>query len=70
MEMLCTALATPMQQIDRDLERLVHLLPPDHLDRIRGAGEQRADRVVIDRVALLLELLDLASPGRSLRSAS
>src|SRR3954466_13535333 len=47
-------------QIDGDLERLVHLLPTDHLDRIGGAGEQRADGVVIDRVPLLLQLLDLA----------
>src|SRR6478672_2533382 len=46
-------------QIDRDLERLVHLLPPDHLDRIRGTGEEGADRVVIDRVPFLLQLLDL-----------
>src|SRR5215207_9956891 len=45
--------------VDRDLERLVHLLPPDHLEWVGGAGEQRADGVVVDRVALLLELLDL-----------
>src|SRR6476659_6906115 len=50
-------------EIDRDLERFVHLLPADHLERIGGAGEQCADRVMIDRVALLLELLDLARLG-------
>src|SRR3954470_2985966 len=36
-------------QIDRDLERLVHLLPADHLERVGRTGEQRADGVVIDR---------------------
>src|SRR4051812_11153837 len=46
--------------VDRDLERLVHLFPADHLDRVGRPGKQRADRGVIDRVALLLELLDLA----------
>src|SRR3954468_3327945 len=46
-------------QIDRDLERLVDLLPPDHLERIGAPGEQGPDRVVIDRVPFLLQLLDL-----------
>src|SRR4051812_10253536 len=46
-------------QIDRDLERLVYLLPPDHLERIGAPGEQGPDRVVIDRVPFLLQLLDL-----------
>ena len=46
--------------VDRALERVVHLLPLDHLERIGRAREQRADRLVIDRVALLLELLDRA----------
>src|SRR5437764_8693724 len=47
-------------QIDRDLERLVDLLPPDHLDRVRRAGKQGTDRIVIDRVALFFQLLDHA----------
>src|SRR3982751_3219631 len=46
-------------QIDWDLERLVDLLPPDHLERIGAPGEQGPDRVVIDRVPFLLQLLDL-----------
>src|SRR4051794_18770034 len=46
--------------IDRDLERLVHLLPANHLERIGRAGEELADRLVIDRVSLLLQPLDLA----------
>src|SRR5690242_4215787 len=45
--------------VDRRLERLVDLLPADHLDRIRLASEQRPDRLVIERVPFLLELLDL-----------
>src|SRR6187551_190539 len=49
--------------VDRDLERLVDLLPANHLERIRRAREQRANRLVIDRVALLLELLDLRRLG-------
>src|SRR5215212_5403009 len=44
-------------QIDRDLEGLVHLLPADHLERIGTPGEQRPDRIVIDRVSLLFQLL-------------
>src|SRR4051812_14227499 len=47
-------------QIDRDLERLVHLLPADHLERVGRTGEQRADGVVIDRVPFLFQLLDHA----------
>src|SRR4051795_12995233 len=43
-------------QIHRDLEGLVHLLPPDHFDRVRRAGEECSDRGVVDRVALLLQL--------------
>src|SRR5215213_7179009 len=34
-------------EVDRDLERLVHLLPANHLDRVRRTREQRADRIVI-----------------------
>src|SRR5688500_10993501 len=49
----------PQALVDRDLERLVDLLPADHLEGVGGAGEQRADRVVVDRVSLLLEALDL-----------
>src|SRR5688500_1834076 len=45
--------------VDRDLERLVDLLPADHLEGVGRAGEQGADRVVVDRVPLLLEPLDL-----------
>src|SRR5215213_10315580 len=45
--------------VDRDLERLVDLLPADHLEWIGGPREQSAYRLVIDRVALLLQLLDL-----------
>src|SRR5512132_3290063 len=44
--------------IDRDLERLVHLLPANHRDRIGRAGEQRTHRLVVDRVPFLLEMLD------------
>src|SRR5215207_4027271 len=46
-------------EVDCDLERLVHLLPADHLDRIRRAGEQGTDGIVIDGVPFLLEPLDL-----------
>src|SRR5215208_2600956 len=46
-------------EVDRDLERLVDLLPADHLDRIRRAGEQRTHRIVIDGVPFLLQPLDL-----------
>src|SRR6476660_1756562 len=45
--------------VDRGFQRLVDLLPPDHLDRIRMSGEQRADGLVVEGVALFLELLDL-----------
>src|SRR3954470_2863017 len=49
--------------VDRDLERLVDLLPANHLERIRRPREQRAHRLVVDRVALLLEFLDLRRLG-------
>src|SRR5690348_4862914 len=45
--------------VDRRLEGLVHLLPANHLDGIGLAGEQRPDRLVIERVPFLLQLLDL-----------
>src|SRR5262245_46327176 len=41
--------------IDRGLEALVHLLPADHLERVRRTGKESADGVVIDRVSLLLQ---------------
>src|SRR6478736_4788764 len=47
--------------VDRGLQRLVDLLPADHLDRIRVSGEERTNGFVIERVAFLLELLDLRS---------
>src|SRR5437016_818243 len=44
--------------VDRTLERVVHLLPFDDVERIGIAREQCADRLVVDRVALLLQMLD------------
>src|SRR4051812_12689728 len=44
--------------VDRPFERVVHLLPLDHVERVRIAREERAHGLVIDRVALLLEMLD------------
>src|SRR5690348_9077013 len=45
--------------VDRRLEGLVDFLPADHFDRVGPAGEQRADRLVVQCVPFLLELLDL-----------
>src|SRR3954470_18932923 len=45
--------------VDRDLERLVDLLPADHLERVGVARKEGAHGLVIDRIAFLLELLDL-----------
>src|SRR5215213_7109910 len=45
--------------VDRDLERLVDLLPADHFERIGSSREQRPDGLVIDRIPLLLEPFDL-----------
>src|SRR6476661_2424335 len=52
--------------VDRGLERLVDLLPADHFDRVRLAGEESADRLVVESVALLLERLDLRSEAAHL----
>src|SRR5438309_7168532 len=43
------------------LERVVHLFPFEHIERIGMAREEIAYRRVIDRVGLLFELLDVAS---------
>src|SRR5690348_14923215 len=40
-------------------ERIVHLLPFQHFERLGLAGEKVADRGVVDRVGLLLQALDL-----------
>src|SRR6478672_1579819 len=52
--------------IDRDLQRFVHLLPPDHLDGVRRPSEKRTHRLVVQRVPFLLELLDLRRLDRDL----
>src|SRR4051812_30476132 len=52
--------------VDRQLERLVDLLPADHLDRVGLAREERPHRVVVERVPLLLEQLDGGRLGRRL----
>src|SRR5919198_3474482 len=40
-------------------ERVVHLFPLHDVERVGIGGEQLADRRVVDRIALLLESLDL-----------
>src|SRR6476469_2572157 len=37
--------------VDRGLERRVDLLPADHFDRVGLAGEESADRLVVESVA-------------------
>src|SRR3954451_1341309 len=45
--------------IGRALERVVHLLPLQHLERIGVAGEEVTHCGMVDRVRLLLQLLDV-----------
>src|SRR5690348_10469481 len=52
--------------VDRRFQRLVDLLPSDHLDGVRLAGEEGADCLVVEGVALLLERLDLRSEAAHL----
>src|SRR5690242_17941207 len=44
--------------VGRALQRIVHLLPLHDVERIRLARKQLTDGRVVDRVTLLLELLD------------
>src|SRR5215207_4009543 len=45
--------------VDRNLERLVDLLPADHLERVGSSREQCPDGLVVDRIPFFLEPLDL-----------
>src|SRR6476469_4916769 len=56
----------PHALVDRLLQRLVDLLPPDHLERVGMASEQGAHRFVVQRVALRLQRLDVGHLGAHL----
>src|SRR6185436_3544008 len=45
--------------VGRPLEGIVHLLPLHDIERLGRSGEERANRRVVDRVALFFEPLDL-----------
>src|SRR5437588_194319 len=49
----------PLRRVDRVLEPLEDVLPPDHHHRIDADLEQRRDRLANDPVGLVLEAMDL-----------
>ena len=61
-----------LARVDARLQRLEHVLPPDHDHRVDAGREQRADGVARDPIGLVLEAVDLdevrarsASPSAS-----